>query len=127
MFLWIAEQLGFPGVLNLFRYITFRAGGATATALFIGLLIGPRFIGWLRSELNANAHCARTSAAQEMARRSGLWFGMVAGQQDPMDIGQQLQGLQSQVGPHADAVDDAPGFGDRGQGGGLHGFSLCRG
>jgi len=48
MFLWIAEQLGFPGVFNLFRYITFRAGGATATALFIGLLIGPKFIGWLR-------------------------------------------------------------------------------
>jgi phospho-N-acetylmuramoyl-pentapeptide-transferase len=34
--------------LNLFRYITFRAGGATATALFLGLLIGPKFIGWLR-------------------------------------------------------------------------------
>jgi phospho-N-acetylmuramoyl-pentapeptide-transferase len=48
MILWIAEQLGFPGVLNLFRYITFRAGAATATALFVGLLIGPRFIGWLR-------------------------------------------------------------------------------
>ena len=48
MFLWIAEQLGFPGILNLFRYITFRAGGATATALFLGLLIGPKFIGWLR-------------------------------------------------------------------------------
>ncbi len=48
MFLWIAEQLGFPGVLNLFRYITFRAGAATFTALFIGLIIGPRFIGWLR-------------------------------------------------------------------------------
>jgi len=48
MFLWIAEQLGFPGVLNLFRYISFRAGGATATALFLGLLIGPKFIGWLR-------------------------------------------------------------------------------
>jgi len=48
MFLWIAEQLGYPGVLNLFRYITFRAGAATATALFIGLLVGPRFIGWLR-------------------------------------------------------------------------------
>jgi phospho-N-acetylmuramoyl-pentapeptide-transferase len=48
MFLWIAEQLGFPGVLNLFRYITFRAGAATATALLIGLIIGPRFIGWLR-------------------------------------------------------------------------------
>ena len=48
MFLWIAEQLGFPGVLNLFRYITFRAGAATATALFLGLIIGPKFIGWLR-------------------------------------------------------------------------------
>jgi phospho-N-acetylmuramoyl-pentapeptide-transferase len=48
MFLWIAEQLGFPGVLNLFRYITFRAGAGIATALLIGLIIGPRFIGWLR-------------------------------------------------------------------------------
>ena len=48
MFSFIAEQLGYPGLLNLFRYITFRAGAATATALFIGLLIGPKFIGWLR-------------------------------------------------------------------------------
>lgn len=48
MFLWIAEQLGYPSFLNLFRYITFRAGAATATALFLGLLIGPKFIGWLR-------------------------------------------------------------------------------
>ena len=48
MFLWIAEQLGYPGMLNLFRYITFRAGAATATALFLGLIIGPKFIGWLR-------------------------------------------------------------------------------
>jgi phospho-N-acetylmuramoyl-pentapeptide-transferase len=48
MFLWIAEQLGFPGALNLFRYITFRAGAATFTALLIGLIIGPKFIGWLR-------------------------------------------------------------------------------
>ena len=44
----LAQELGFPGLLNLVRYITFRAGGATATALFIGLLIGPKFIGWLR-------------------------------------------------------------------------------
>ena len=48
MILWIAEQLGFPGLFNVFRYITFRAGAATATALIIGLLIGPKFIGWLR-------------------------------------------------------------------------------
>ena len=44
----IAEQLGFPGVLNLIRYISFRAGAASATALLIGLLLGPKFINWLR-------------------------------------------------------------------------------
>jgi phospho-N-acetylmuramoyl-pentapeptide-transferase len=44
----IAEQLGFPGVLNLIRYISFRAGAASATALLIGLLLGPTFISWLR-------------------------------------------------------------------------------
>src|SRR3954467_5199577 len=44
----LAEHLGFPHALNLIRYITFRAGAAAMTALFLGLLIGPRFIGWLR-------------------------------------------------------------------------------
>ena len=44
----LAEHLNFPGVFNLIRYTTVRSGGALATALFIGLLIGPRFIGWLR-------------------------------------------------------------------------------
>ena len=44
----IAEQLGFPGLLNLIRYISFRAGAASATALAIGLLLGPWFISYLR-------------------------------------------------------------------------------
>ena len=48
MLYWLAQQLDFPGVLNLVRYLSFRAGAAVATALFLGLLIGPRFIGWLR-------------------------------------------------------------------------------
>ncbi len=48
MLYWIAEHLGFPGLLNLIRYITFRAGAAAMTALVIGLVIGPKFIGWLR-------------------------------------------------------------------------------
>jgi hypothetical protein len=48
MLYWIAEQLGFPGVLNLIRYLTFRSGAAIITALVIGLVIGPKFIGWLR-------------------------------------------------------------------------------
>jgi phospho-N-acetylmuramoyl-pentapeptide-transferase len=48
MLYWIAEQLGFPGVVNLIRYLSFRTGASVATALFIGLIIGPKFIGWLR-------------------------------------------------------------------------------
>jgi phospho-N-acetylmuramoyl-pentapeptide-transferase len=44
----IAEQLGFPGLLNLVRYLSFRAGAASATALLIGLLLGPRLISYLR-------------------------------------------------------------------------------
>ena len=48
MLYWIASHLGFPGLLNLIRYLSFRPGAAVATALVIGLIIGPRFIGWLR-------------------------------------------------------------------------------
>jgi phospho-N-acetylmuramoyl-pentapeptide-transferase len=44
----LGQYLDFPGVLNLIRYLSFRTGGAVATALIIGLLIGPKFIGWLR-------------------------------------------------------------------------------
>jgi phospho-N-acetylmuramoyl-pentapeptide-transferase len=44
----LGEWLGFPSLLNLLRYLSFRTGGAVSTALVIGLLIGPKFIGWLR-------------------------------------------------------------------------------
>jgi phospho-N-acetylmuramoyl-pentapeptide-transferase len=36
--------------LNLFRYITFRSGGAIVTALLISFLMGPRIILWLKSK-----------------------------------------------------------------------------
>jgi phospho-N-acetylmuramoyl-pentapeptide-transferase len=48
MLYWLAEHFDFAGFLNLFRYLTFRAGAAVATALVIGMLIGPRFINMLR-------------------------------------------------------------------------------
>jgi phospho-N-acetylmuramoyl-pentapeptide-transferase len=35
---------------NLFRYLTFRSGGAMVTALFISFAMGPRVIAWLRSK-----------------------------------------------------------------------------
>ena len=45
----IAEYFGFDSALNLFRYISFRSGAAVVTALLLSLVIGPRFITWLRS------------------------------------------------------------------------------
>ena len=35
---------------NLFRYITFRSGGAVVTALMISFLMGPQVIAWLKSK-----------------------------------------------------------------------------
>jgi len=37
-------------VFNLFRYITFRTGGALMTALIICFVIGPKLIKWLKSK-----------------------------------------------------------------------------
>ncbi|QDZ07979.1 phospho-N-acetylmuramoyl-pentapeptide-transferase [Sphingomonas panacisoli] len=48
MLYWLAAQFQFAHGFNLIRYQTFRVGAAVATALLIGLIIGPRFIGWLR-------------------------------------------------------------------------------
>jgi phospho-N-acetylmuramoyl-pentapeptide-transferase len=44
----IVRLFGHVGVLNVFRYITFRAGGAVITALFIAFVIGPSMIRWLK-------------------------------------------------------------------------------
>ncbi len=44
----IVRLFGHVGVFNVFRYITFRAGGAVITALFIAFVIGPSTIRWLK-------------------------------------------------------------------------------
>src|SRR5229473_8688294 len=43
----LADQFG---PFNLFRYITFRSGGAVVTALVIAFVAGPRVIAWLKSK-----------------------------------------------------------------------------
>lgn len=42
MLTWLAEFSTVYSPLNLFRYITFRTGGATATALFFVFFFGPK-------------------------------------------------------------------------------------
>jgi phospho-N-acetylmuramoyl-pentapeptide-transferase len=44
----LAQWLEYEGLFNLVRYQTFRSGATLLTALFIGLLIGPKFISMLR-------------------------------------------------------------------------------
>jgi phospho-N-acetylmuramoyl-pentapeptide-transferase len=41
----LADQIS---VFNLFRYITFRTGGAVLTSLLVSFLLGPTVIDWLR-------------------------------------------------------------------------------
>jgi phospho-N-acetylmuramoyl-pentapeptide-transferase len=66
----IAAQLGFPGALNLIRYISFRAGAASATALLIGLLLGPKFISWLR-KTQGKGQPIRTDGPQSHLAKRG--------------------------------------------------------
>ena len=48
MFYWLADLSDGGGVLNLFRYITFRAGAAFFTALVFGFIFGRPLINMLR-------------------------------------------------------------------------------
>ena len=65
----IAEQLGFPGIFNLIRYISFRAGAASATALLIGLLLGPKFISWLRAKQGKGQPIRTDGPQSHLAKR----------------------------------------------------------
>ena len=48
MLYWLSELNGGEGIFNLFRYITFRAGGAFFTALIFAFLFGKPLIEYLR-------------------------------------------------------------------------------
>jgi len=37
-------------LFNLFRYLTFRSGGAVLTALLVSFLLGPAVIRWLKAK-----------------------------------------------------------------------------
>ncbi len=71
----IAEHLGFPGVLNLIRYISFRAGAASATALLIGLLLGPWFISWLREKQGKGQPIRADGPQSHLAKRGTPTMG----------------------------------------------------
>ena len=71
----LADWLGFPGLFNLLRYLSFRTGGAVATALFLGLLIGPRFIGWLRVRQGKGQPIREDGPQSHLAKRGTPTMG----------------------------------------------------
>ncbi|HEX5238754.1 MAG TPA: phospho-N-acetylmuramoyl-pentapeptide-transferase, partial [Sphingomicrobium sp.] len=71
----IADQLGFPGLLNLIRYISFRAGAASATALLIGLLLGPKFISFLRTKQGKGQPIRTDGPQSHLAKRGTPTMG----------------------------------------------------
>ena len=67
----LAGWADFDGVFNLFRYITFRSMGALATALLIALLIGPRFIGFLRTRQGKGQPIREDGPASHLLTKKG--------------------------------------------------------
>ena len=57
MLYWLADFSDTISVLNVFRYITFRTGGAMVTALLFVFLFGP----WI---IDHAARCARARASR---------------------------------------------------------------
>src|SRR5947208_4615066 len=57
--------------LNLFRYITFRAGGAFFTSLLISLVFGTQIIAWLRSMQGEGQPIRSDGPQSHLVRKKG--------------------------------------------------------
>ncbi|MEM7197588.1 MAG: phospho-N-acetylmuramoyl-pentapeptide-transferase, partial [Pseudomonadota bacterium] len=85
------------GLFNLFRYISFRTGGATITALIISFLVGPVFIRWLR-KAQAGARNIREDVTYQHLQKAGtptmggvlILFSLIISTLLWMDITNQL-------------------------------------
>jgi phospho-N-acetylmuramoyl-pentapeptide-transferase len=68
LFEFLREQFGMPGA-GLFRYITFRAGGAAVTALIIAFFVGPKIIRMLKQRQIGEA--AKLEAPETHRKKAG--------------------------------------------------------
>jgi phospho-N-acetylmuramoyl-pentapeptide-transferase len=64
----LADQFG---LFNLFRYITFRTGGAVLTALVISFVVGPSLIRWLRMRQGNGQPIRGDGPASHLLRKQG--------------------------------------------------------
>lgn len=63
MFYWLSSFSNDFAVLNLFRYLTFRTGGAVLTAMLMAFVFGPAIIRWLKSR-QTNGQPIRTDGPE---------------------------------------------------------------
>lgn len=71
----LAQYLEFEGPLNLIRYLSFRSGAAIVTALFIGLIIGPKFILMLRMRQGKGQPIRTDGPQSHLAKRGTPTMG----------------------------------------------------
>ncbi|MEO1729220.1 MAG: phospho-N-acetylmuramoyl-pentapeptide-transferase [Pseudomonadota bacterium] len=71
----LAEWMEFEGIFNLVRYQTFRAGATLLTALFIGLIIGPKFISLLRVRQGKGQPIREDGPQSHLAKRGTPTMG----------------------------------------------------
>ena len=57
--------------LNVFRYITFRSGGAVVTALLISFICGPSVIAWLKSKQGEGQPIRDDGPQSHLVRKKG--------------------------------------------------------
>src|SRR6266568_2037205 len=75
MLTWLAELSHHFGPLNLFRYITFRTGGATATALLFVFFFGPDIIASLRLKQGKGQPIRTDGPQSHLAKRGTPTMG----------------------------------------------------
>ena len=75
MLVWLADFASTFPVLNVFRYITFRAGGATATALLFLFFFGPSAISWLRIKQGKGQPIRTDGPESHLAKRGTPTMG----------------------------------------------------
>ncbi len=59
------------GLFNLFRYLTFRTGGAVLTALVVSFVVGPGLIRWLRSRQGEGQPIREDGPASHLIKKKG--------------------------------------------------------
>ena len=74
MFFWLYEQLAADGhvpVLNVLRYITTRAGLALFTAQLVVILMGSRFIRWMRAKQGKGQPIRKEGIERHVIEKAG--------------------------------------------------------